>query len=217
MKKIDGRCLDPYVGNPHETGVMLGRLLARLHLALGKIEGQVASYDADYMRELDEWIMPRIRENHVRVSPKTVEYCYSFGPLYKTLPRQLIHRDTHLGNMLFMGETLAGWLDFDMSQKNARLHDLCYMGACMLVGNYHKRRRLRIWRELFRGVLCGYNEILTLTENELKAASYMFVFIELTFTAFYAQTGDKGKAASCADMTAWLYRHKDKITSLAQI
>ncbi len=30
------------------------------------------------------------------------------------LPRQLIHRDAHIGNMLFQDDMFAGWVDFDL-------------------------------------------------------------------------------------------------------
>ncbi|MCL2409452.1 MAG: phosphotransferase [Oscillospiraceae bacterium] len=206
MEKIDGHYLDPYADVPYENGIMLGELVADLHLALGKIGDEFECYDADYMNELDDWILKRIKENNVQISQEIIDYCYSFGPLYRTLPRQLIHRDVHMWNLLFNGRDFCGYLDFDNSQKNVRLHDLCYLGANLLVDNYQDQSRVTIWRDIFRGVLEGYSSVFELTENEIKAIPYMFVFIELTFAAAYAP---QGQHELSVDMTKWFYRNRD--------
>jgi Ser/Thr protein kinase RdoA (MazF antagonist) len=43
-----------------------------------------------------------------------------------------------------------------------------------------------LWSEIFGGILDGYSKTIELTKGELKAIPYMFVFIELIFTAYYA-------------------------------
>lgn len=45
---------------------------------------------------------------------------------YDRLPRQLIHRDVHFGNFLFDHGEFSGYIDFDLSQKNIRIFDICY-------------------------------------------------------------------------------------------
>ena len=211
MKKIMGRHIDPFKGNPYKNGVLLGRLVAELHRAMGKIGPDFDCYDADYMLELDDWIMPKIREGQVPVRQEVIDYCYGFGPLYKTLPRQLIHRDVHTSNMIFRGRKLSGWLDFDNSQINVRLHDLCYLGVTMLVGNYDNERRFAAWREIFRGVLDGYQCTFSLTEGEMEAIPYMFIMAELTFAAFFAKIGQMDIAAVCAEMAEWLYENRERL------
>ena len=209
MKKIKGRHMNPYRGRPYRNGVMLGRLVARLHMTLQAVENKIECPDADYMRELDDWILPNLDD--IKPAREIVAYCRSFGPLYHSLPRQLIHRDVHTGNLLFRGRRLTGILDFDNSQINARLHDLCYLGATAPVGNYQKEKRLRRWRKIFRGILSGYHEKLELTSEEYEAVPSMFVFIELNFAAFFAKTGRRDIAKSCMEMTEWLYLHREEI------
>jgi len=209
MKKIDGSHIDPYKGDPYSNGVTLGRITAKLHLALDAVSDKIECPDGNYMRELDDWILSNLEG--MEPAREVVDYCRRFGPLYRTLPRQLIHRDVHTGNLLFRDERFVGYLDFDNSQINARLHDLCYLGATALVGNYQKKKRLLLWRELFRGILFGYNELLRLTEDELKAIPHMFVFIELTFAAFFAKTGQQDIATSCIAMMEWLYHNRDSL------
>lgn len=203
MRRIPGEHIDPYKGKPYENGVVLGKLVARLHTTLQEIPDDFDCPDADCMRNLDEYIVPEIH-----VTKTLLEYARAFGPLYEKLPRQLIHRDVHTSNMLFDRGVFTGWLDFDNSERNARLHDLCYLGATMLVGNYRKRRRLRAWKEIFRGVLRGYGEIHALTMEERAAVPYMFVHIELLFAAFFSKAGQDKISQKCLNMTKWLYRHR---------
>jgi len=217
MKKINGHHLKPYEGCPAENGRLLGTLLAELHTALQKISDHVDCHDADYNKELDDYILKHITANAIEVPGTIIDFCRGFAPLYHTLPRQLIHRDVHTGNMLFSGKELSGYLDFDLSQKNARLHDLCYLGATMLVGNYQDETRFATWCDIFRGVLAGYNQVCELTQHERQALPYMFVFIELTFTAFFAQIAQPDISASCLDMTKWLFEHCEKIARLGKL
>ena len=203
MKIMRGSHIDPYKGDPYGNGVLMGRLVAGLHAALREIPDTFGCPDADYMLQLDEYIVPEIY-----VPKHVLEYARAFEPLCKTLPRQLIHRDVHTGNMLFQDGAFTGWLDFDNAERNARMHDLCYLGATMLAGNYRERRRLQTWRIIFRSVLRGYNKISPLTEEERQAVPYMFVHIELLFAAFFSRNGQGKTSKKCLNMAKWLYRHR---------
>jgi len=208
MKKITGGHIDPYQGDPYENGVMLGKLVAELHAALREIPGDFDCPDADYMLQLEAYIVPE-----VHVPKHVLAYARAFGPLYEKLPRQLIHRDAHTGNMLFQDGAFMGWLDFDNAERNARMHDLCYLGATMLVGNYRKRRRLKLWKDIFRGVLRGYDEISPLMQQEREAVPYMFVHIEILFAAFFSKNGQGKISKKCLHMARWLYRHRGILLS----
>lgn len=216
MKKINGCYHNPYNGDPYKNGVLFGNLVAELHTALKRIGDTFDCYDADYMKELDDWIMKNIKEKNVPIQQEIIDYCYGFCTLYKTLPRQLIHRDIHDANILFENWKFTGWLDFDMSQKNVRLYDICYLGATLLTENYKDEKRFSIWRKIFRGVLDGYGNVFELTENEIAAIPYMFVFIKMTFTAFYARMNEENMITNCVDMTEWLFNNKDRIAEIAK-
>lgn len=47
---------------------------------------------------------------------------------YKTLPRQLIHRDMHTSNLLYRNGMFS-FIDFDMSQRNVRIFDIVYLAG----------------------------------------------------------------------------------------
>lgn len=211
MGKISGQHMDPYLGNSKENGRILGNTVATLHIALKEIEGQIECCEANSIKELNDWIVEKIKIEKIDLRTDIIDDFFAFEPLYSTLPRQLIHRDMHLGNLMFDNWNFVGYLDFDISQKNVRIFDICYLGAGMLMGNYQREDRFKLWREIFDGVVQGYEEICPLLENERMAIPMMFIIIELTFTAFFSRIGRVEVLQSCIDMVNWLYDNKDKI------
>ena len=216
MKKMKGKQFDPYIGNPYSDGVMLGELVADLHKSFYKITSEIDCYDSEYMREFDTAVTKEIIPKKIPASQEMIDYGYSFEPLYKTLPRQLIHRDIHLGNMLFDGDEFVSYLDFDLYQKNVRVYDICYMRTSQLVDNYRDSDRVSIWREIFKGIVNGYDKTMKLTENERLAIPYLFVLIEVGFVGFFSETGRSDTAVSCMKMTEWFYQNRDLIKSTAE-
>ena len=97
----------------------------------------------------------------------------------------------HLGNLLFENNEFRWYLDFDIAQRNARIFEICYLGASMLVDNYQDAERFNVWKEIFRGVLDGYQSNSVLNEMEVKSLRMMFVIIEVIFTAFFAKLKEK--------------------------
>jgi Ser/Thr protein kinase RdoA (MazF antagonist) len=209
MSRIAGSHLDPYSGNPYENGRMLGTIVATLHSALKGIEDQVECPDVHWIRELDGWIKAEIQRHGIAFADGLIEDCYAFVELYDTLPRQLIHRDMHLQNLVFSGSKLAGYLDFDSCQRNARILDVCYLGASMLVGNYRDLEKVKAWSRIFCGVIDGYSALAGLNEFERAACPMMFVLTEVIFSAFYAKLGDSQAMSSCVDITNWMYENRD--------
>lgn len=214
MSKLSGQHIDPYVGDCSEMGRRLGKAVATLHIALKKIESSFECYDSDLMKELDGWIMHEIREKNLSINQEIIDKCYEFKDLYSRLPRQLIHRDIHTGNLLFEDGDFVGYLDFDISQKNIHVFDICYLGAGLLVENYQDKSKFYLWQKIFRGIIEGYEEISSLSSDEKQAIPIMFVMIELLLTAYFSMIGQAETSKSCIDMTSWLYHNLDKIQSI---
>ncbi|MDD4164451.1 MAG: phosphotransferase [Eubacteriales bacterium] len=207
MKKIKGYCFDPFVGELKNNGIMLGKAIAKLHIALKSIENKVEAYESDFSDELLSWIVPELEKHSVSFSDGVMDSIVTFlGRDYKALPRQLIHRDIHTSNLLYENGTFS-FIDFDLSQRNVRIFDIVYLGCSQLVENYKDETRLKHWCEIFRGILHGYNELLPLSEEEINAIPFLFVFDEMLFTAFYLKTGQPEIAKSCEEMTNWLHKN----------
>ena len=77
-------------------------------------------------------------------------------PIYKELPRQLIHRDAHPSNMLFSAGRLTGLLDFELVRRGPRIFDLCYCASSLLVDGFEDCEKGQKWPSLFRSLVRGY-------------------------------------------------------------
>ncbi|MGN7399976.1 phosphotransferase [Cytobacillus praedii] len=42
------------------------------------------------------------------------------------MPKQLIHRDTHIDNIILSEDILLGVIDFEIAEVNVNIFDLCY-------------------------------------------------------------------------------------------
>ena len=208
MTRIPGAHIDPFVGDCFQNGKTLGGVVAGLHLALSRFKPEFECYDADLIRELASWIMPELEAKHIAFHDGVLELCRAFEPLYRSLPRQLIHRDMHTGNLLFENGRFAGYLDFDISQRNIRVFDICYLGSSLLVENYRDEERLCLWKKIFSGIWRGYDEVSPLNDDEKRAVPALYVLNEVIFTAFFSKTGQPELCASCVDMTNWTFHNR---------
>lgn len=134
--------------------------------------------------------------------------------LYDKLPIQLIHRDVHFGNFLFHEGKFSGYIDFDLSQRNIRIFDLCYFMA----GRLSEEEKLNMteteWLSMLRDVFDGYRERITLTEEEKQAVPYVMQAIELLFAAWFLGEQDTKCAEDAIRIYDFVERNFDKILSL---
>ncbi len=205
MKKVKGTHLDPFIGDVKNNGIILGRAVAQIHKALKNIEDEIDIYEADFFDELSSWVIPELEKKYISFKDGVIDIIYNFKKDYESLPRQLIHRDMHTGNLLFEDGVLSCYLDFDLSQKNVRIFDILYIACSQLVEIYKDETRLKQWREIFAGILQGYNKLLPLSEEEIKSIPILFLFNEVLFTAFYLKNGEPEIAKNCVEMTNWLH------------
>lgn len=204
MTKLQGEHINPFDMNAEEIGRKLGFAIASLDNALKGITLSNSS-EIDYENELHDWIEPEIIKAGVEFDNDVFIAIHEWLPLYHTLPRQPIHRDLHTDNMLFCNDEFAGFIDFDMSQINARIFDICYFGCTLLVEEYKNELQLMKWQDIFSAVLDEYILHCQLTDNEIKAMPMMFVLIEIIFTAFFCKIKQLETAKSCVKFVNWLY------------
>ena len=212
MRKIDGKHIDPFNGDYINIAKCLGIEVARLHKALKKFRRMHGISKCNLINDLNGWILKEIKAKNISVPLEIIESCLSFKSTYHSLPRQLIHRDIHFGNMLFDNCKLTGFLDFDISQENVRMFDIVYFFCGMLVGKYNDNVFVAKWREFVQAFLSGYHAENELLENEVAAIYHLALAIELLFVSFFSTTGQADLVSSCIDMTKWIYLNKDVFT-----
>lgn len=182
----------------------MGEIIANLHTAFQKCEPHNTFGDNSLLEEMNGWVKENMEKNSwKRISKEEYEQVVSqLAAVYDQLPVQLIHRDIHFGNFLFADGVFSGYIDFDLSQRNIRIFDLCYF----LLGLLSEEEGLKIteetWFRFLRDVFAGYESILKLSEAEKKAVPYVMECIELLFVAWF----DNEKDDSCAKNACEIYK-----------
>ena len=126
-KKLVGNNITD-IQNNMQIALEMGRVLARLHKAFKECEAREEFWNNSLLKEMKGWIRDVFAKNKWKYieESKFENTIYNLEKLYDKLPLQLIHRDVHLGNFLFDKDKFSGYIDFDLSQRNIRIFDLCY-------------------------------------------------------------------------------------------
>lgn len=206
-RRLDGKQIDPgelLAGNSGEKARFVGEIIGQLHLALSRVEGCVN--DADLLETVKGWALPRAKEAMDLDSRFCGEFLEAFGELYPSLPRQIIHRDPNPGNIICSGEAW-GFIDFELSERNARIYDPCYAATAVLSEIFLKAdaQTLDRWVSLYRNILAGYDSVVKLTEEERRAAPYVLLANQFVCVAWFAGEEKYGELFEVNKrMTRWL-------------
>lgn len=186
----------------------MGQVLARLHNAFKECETQDEFWDNSLLKEMNGWIKEVFVKNNWRYIEESA-FCNlvdRLEKLYDKLPVQLIHRDVHLGNFLFDNGRFSGYIDFDLSQRNIRIFDLCYF----MLGLLSEEEVLDIseeqWFDILTQFFKGYEQEHTLLPEEKQAVPYVMEAIEILFVAWFMEQND----TKCAEDAMKIYRFVEK-------
>ena len=127
------------------------------------------------------------------------------------LPKQLIHRDFHRGNVLFEGDVVSGFLDFDLVHRGPRLFDVCYCASGVLSESFREAGYAEYWLAIVGTIFRAYGRSAGLSRQERSLAWSMLITIELIF-----MNGCLGRQALEAalmnqDMLFWFEEHRNEI------
>ncbi|MBP3475029.1 MAG: phosphotransferase [Lachnospiraceae bacterium] len=170
----------------------MGCAIAQLHTAFIKCEREVEFWDNSLLKEMKGWIRENLANNEWKILneedySKTVELLES---VYDYLPKQLIHRDVHFGNFLFFEGNLSGYIDFDLSQRNIRIFDICYFLTGLLAEETDNAFTKIEWIEYIKSVIAGYESIINLSEKEKNAIPCVMKCIEILCVAYFISMKD---------------------------
>ncbi len=221
LNRIECRYLTPeerYSYDRELTGEKYGIAVGKLHKVLKSQEDNLEVNDTNLYDVVTKWAMPetkRIMEQWNCPLPEEFynEYTANFGKLYGKLPKQIIHRNPNPTNVIFNGNDVSGFIDFDISEKNVRIFDPCYCAtgilseAAEITGGYEK------WPEILKGVIKGYDRTCSLTTEEKQALIYVIYSIQMIFIA-YLNGHDDEKAAAMENrkMLVWIWENADKLS-----
>lgn len=191
-----------------------GVILANLHKGFRQCEETVSFWNNNMLEEMQGWVT----KNLVQYKPEYItekdrkEAINQLTRVYKDLPKQLIHRDVHVGNFLFNKEVFTGYIDFDLSQRNIRIFDICYflLGInCLEMenGEYDSR-----WFNQIVEVCKGYNSVNELTIAEKESMTCVMKNIELLFVAYFLDQQDDILARDAALLFEFVKENEVRIT-----
>ena len=193
-----------------------GEVIANLHRALLDVQQVLKCWDNNLLSEMQGWIKEFFdASGYQLISRQEFEALrHRLEGLSDLLPKQLIHRDLHFGNLLFEDGDVSGYIDFDLSQINYRIFDICYFALGLLIEGFSCEDKCDKWFQMLRNIVQGYESKTMLTCAEKQAAVCVMECIELLFTAYFSQNSNHTLAENAANMFHWIQKNENKIEAL---
>ena len=169
-------------------GYKYGGSIARLHKALKEVQKDVALDEVNLYQNVIGWALPNVRQQNIQWDMGIEEdffqdYIDTFGRLFNSLPKHLIHRDPNPSNVLFNNGEVTGFIDFDLSEINIRLWDVCYCATGILSESTDEAYEK--WPDLLYGILHGYDSEVKMTLEEKQAVFYVICSIQMICVAYF--------------------------------
>ena len=141
-------------------------------------------------------------------------------------PRQIVHADWHPGNMLFRDNRVVAVIDYDSARQLPRIIDIAN-GALQfsIIGGDEDVSK---WPEYldetrYRRFLRGYDEVMLLSEAEIRAVPWLMVEALIAEAVFpIAATGTFGRMEGLSFLQMvqrkvyWMQRSAEKLVEIAQ-
>lgn len=196
-----------------EKARSLGEMLGQLHLILQRNDHIICNERNIFEEVRDQWLKPAKEAMNL-----TEEFCKDYLNAVERwngkLPEQIIHRDPNPSNLVMKDGQLAGFLDFDLSQRSIRIFDPCYAATGLLVeitetGDEEKRSR---WIEVCQNIIRGYDAVVHMTEEEKQAVPYVVLSVQLICVGFFSGVEKLEHIAQTnIAMTRWIMDHFDAL------
>lgn len=203
-----------------DFGFKYGQSIARMHNALSAIEKDIQPYEQNLFYHVTEWALPEVQKKNIQWNmgiPDSYfeDYIKNFGRLYEKLPKQLVHRDPNPCNILFEGEEVSGFTDFELSERNVRLWDPCYCATGILSEQRDVKNAYDKFPEILDAVLHGYDSVNPLTAEEKQAVYYVICSIQMICVACFESTNEyKDLAKINREMLLYIIEQKNKINNI---
>ena len=191
-------------------GRFVGEIIGQLHLALSGIEDCVS--EADLLATVRDWALPKAKVALNLSDGFCRGYLDTFADLYPQLPRQIIHRDPNPGNIICAADQW-GFIDFELAERNARIYDPCYAATAVLSETFgHSNDR---WLGIYRDIICGYDSVVHLTDEERKAIPHIILANQFVCVAWFSEQDKYAEIFETNKrMTAWLIEKFEELKEI---
>jgi len=202
---------DMYADDYKAKARFVGEILGQLHLALEKVESAVET--ANLQETVKNWALPKAKTAMGLPEDFCKKYEQRVVELFHRLPTQIIHRDPNPGNIICGGEKW-GFIDFELSEKNVRIYDVCYAATAILSESFSEvdDEKCRKWIEIYKNIVWGYDSVVKLQTEEREAIPYVLLANQFVCVAWFSEQ-DKYQDIYETNkrMTAWIVEHFDEL------
>ena len=191
----------------------MGDAIGQLHIAFQKCEDKLSVEDNSLLVEMNGWVREVLFKDNWQII-KEDEYINTVNGLqsvYEKLPKQLIHRGVHFGNFLFYENEFSGYIDFDLSQRNIRIFDICYFLAGLLTEESGADLKCGEWLRILKEVVSGYENRTSLSTIEKQAFPCVMKSIEILCVAYFITIEDVRCANDAANVFRYIQMHENEI------
>ncbi|MDM5428090.1 phosphotransferase enzyme family protein [Bacillus mycoides] len=190
----------------------IGEEIATLHKALNSMDSANELIKRDLYKVVYRWALPILEKNehvHQDVIRKMDQIHTAFKETAHSLPKQIIHRDMHLSNVIFKESDFQGFIDFELLEENVRVFDLCYCCTSILSELFSDETLRGKWLQIVSGICKGYYKQNILTREELQSIWYVMLSIQVIFITYFVQLKDLLKLNE--EMFLWIFANKEDI------
>ncbi|KMK75776.1 phosphotransferase enzyme family protein [Alkalihalobacillus pseudalcaliphilus] len=190
---------------------VIGETIANLHQAMATSELDEAFPQSDLVVTLNQFVYPTLNERGFMQEFEPIRSVIdtSVEATLNQLPKQLIHRDMHIFNLIYQGGQLAEVIDFDLVQVNVRIFDLAYCSTSILNEVFENQEKRERWFE-FVSLLCdSYSDHNRLSKEEKSMFFYVLIAIQLIFIGFFHQ--EQALYQKNKEMLDWILQQKERI------
>ena len=106
-------------------------------------------------------------------------------------------------------------IDFELSERNARIFDPCYAATAILSETFEEGNEVLLtkWIAVMKEIMHGYDSVVKMTEKEKEAIPYMILANQLISTAFFEGKDKYEKIYETnKKMTEWIAGNLDKMS-----
>ncbi|WP_026591488.1 phosphotransferase enzyme family protein [Bacillus sp. UNC437CL72CviS29] len=189
----------------------IGKEIAKLHQGLSKLHTEVQFIERNLYMDIYKWAIPTIEKNQIANSNSKViqlmkQLKSNMEKILPSLPKQIIHRDTHLSNLIFEKNSFTGFLDFEIAEVNIKIFDICYCLTSILSELFTDEKLKSQWFSLIKPIIEGYNNQNPLTQEERSALWHVMLGIQVIFMTYFISSPELLKINQ--DMFLWIYENK---------
>ncbi len=187
-KRIKGEPLncEDIFSNP-DFSYRIGESIAKLHQTL-KCFDESNYNEVNIYSDVVNSALPKVQKMMNLDYNFTDSYIKRFGTLYNNLPKQIIHRDVNPSNMIFDNGKFIGFIDFDLTEVNLRIFDICYCATSILSECFNNPEIDNDkWIEVFKNIIKGYENVSELSDEEKQVLPYVVCSIQIICIAYLNQ------------------------------